>query len=122
MSSPSGGRISPRSCTGGVNTCSGTRRIQRHVTCTTPRGTDAMTGRILAWLRRHPVATVALAAATAIAVVLLVIWVLPALLTRRPTVDAAARQQAEGSARRDLVAMLLALGAAGGLAYTARTY
>jgi Pentapeptide repeats (8 copies) len=55
--------------------------------------------------------------------VALVVWLLPSVLTRRPMiVDAAARQTAIANARTGLAVTLAALGAAGGLAYTARTY
>jgi uncharacterized protein YjbI with pentapeptide repeats len=59
----------------------------------------------------------------AIAGVTAVIWVLPAVLTRHPHIDSAAdRHQAIAATRTGLVAGLAAIGAAGGLAYTARTY
>ncbi|MGR7028213.1 pentapeptide repeat-containing protein [Geodermatophilus sp. URMC 62] len=59
----------------------------------------------------------------AVAVLVLVVWVLPSLLTRHPLlIDAAERHQAITGTRTGLVALLAAIGAAGGLAYTARTY
>jgi uncharacterized protein YjbI with pentapeptide repeats len=52
-----------------------------------------------------------------------VIWVLPSVLIRHPHIDSAAqRHQAIAATRTGLVAGLAAIGAAGGLAYTARTY
>lgn len=55
-------------------------------------------------------------------VVVLVVWVLPSLLTRRPDVRGAERHKAMSDVRTSLMAMLGALGAAGGLAYTAKTF
>lgn len=74
------------------------------------------------WLRRHPVACGVLAVAGIAVVLTLVVWVVPALLTRRPAVSGADRHKAMADARTGLIAMLGALGAAGGLAYTAKTF
>ena len=58
-----------------------------------------------------------------VAAILLVVWVLPSLLTRHPHIDTAAdRHRAVTDTRTVLVAMLAVVGAAGGIAYTARTY
>jgi hypothetical protein len=74
-------------------------------------------------LRQHHALVVAVAGLTALTAAVLVIWVLPAVLTRHPHIaDAADRQKAITDTRTGLVAGLAALGAAGGLAYTARTY
>jgi hypothetical protein len=59
----------------------------------------------------------------AVAAVVLAIWVLPAVLTHHPQLEAAAEQhKASADTRAGWVAMLVAIGAAGGLAFTARTY
>jgi len=55
--------------------------------------------------------------------VVLVVWVLPPYLTRHPAVRTPAdRYKAITDTRTGLIAALAALGAAGGLAFTARTY
>lgn len=55
--------------------------------------------------------------------VLLVIWVLPLVLTRHPHVASEIdRYRAINDTRTGLVAAIVAIGAAGGLGYTARTY
>src|SRR4029453_4968151 len=60
-----------------------------------------------------------LAAGVAVATV----WLLPIVLTRHPAIsDPADRHKAITDTRTGLVAMLAAIGAAGGLAFTARTY
>lgn len=53
---------------------------------------------------------------------LLVVWLGPSLLTRRPRVGGVDRHTAINGARTGLVALVAALGAVGGLLYTARTY
>ncbi|WP_091219871.1 pentapeptide repeat-containing protein [Geodermatophilus siccatus] len=59
----------------------------------------------------------------AVAALVVVVWVLPSVLTRHPQLDnPAERHKAVTDTRTGLVAMLAAIGAAGGLAYTARTY
>ncbi|SNR97619.1 pentapeptide repeat-containing protein [Blastococcus mobilis] len=59
----------------------------------------------------------------AVAALVLVLWVLPSLLTEHPHIPKSAdRHQAISNARTGLALMLTALGATGGLAYTARTY
>jgi len=55
-------------------------------------------------------------------VLVLVFWALPAWVTRQPTLVAADRYKAMADVRTGLAAILAALGAAGGLAYTARTF
>jgi hypothetical protein len=71
---------------------------------------------------RSPVALGAAITAAAVVVIILVIWALPALLTRRPTVTGTNRHAAIASVRTALITLLAAFGALGGLAYTARTY
>ncbi|HEY2303042.1 MAG TPA: pentapeptide repeat-containing protein [Acidimicrobiales bacterium] len=71
---------------------------------------------------RSPVALGAAVTAATVLVIVLVIWALPALLTRRPVVTGSDRHAAIASARTALITMLAAFGALGGLAYTARTY
>jgi hypothetical protein len=59
----------------------------------------------------------------AIATLVIVIWALPSVLTRHPHVSTATeRHTAITQTRLGLGAILAAIGAAGGLAYTARTY
>lgn len=54
--------------------------------------------------------------------IVLVVWTLPSLLTRHPEItEPADRHQAITDTRTGLVALLAGMGAAGGLAYTART-
>jgi hypothetical protein len=58
-----------------------------------------------------------------VAALVLVVWVLPSVLTERPHIpNSADRHQAITNARTGLALVLTALGAAGGLAFTARTY
>jgi hypothetical protein len=54
----------------------------------------------------------------------LVLWILPELLTRQPSegITAAERLKAANDVRGPLVAFLIAMGAAGTLLFTARTY
>jgi hypothetical protein len=54
----------------------------------------------------------------------LVLWVLPALLTRRPSAGLSAAEQlkAANDVRATLVGFVLAVGAAGTLVFTARTF
>jgi len=66
----------------------------------------------------RPVVWIPLAAV----VVALIVWVLPSLLTREPDVRGAEQHKAIADVRTGLIAMLVALGAVGGLSYTARTY
>lgn len=75
------------------------------------------------WLRSRAVGLVLLALA-AVALGVLVEWILPALLTRHPSagMTAADRLKAVNDVRAPLVAFLVALGAAGTLWFTARTY
>lgn len=64
-----------------------------------------------------------LAAAVVVAGLLIIfIWVLPAWLTRRPSLTGADRQTAVNNARIGIAAVLAVLGTAGGFAYTIRTY
>jgi uncharacterized protein YjbI with pentapeptide repeats len=59
----------------------------------------------------------------AVAALAFVIWVLPLVLTEHPYIPKSAeRHTAITQTRTSLVAMLAAIGAAGGLAFTARTY
>src|SRR3954447_15127780 len=61
--------------------------------------------------------------AAAALVVVVVIWVLPSVLTEHPHIPKSAdRHKAITDTRTGLVAMLAAIGAAGGLIFTARTY
>ncbi|KRE55630.1 hypothetical protein ASG70_09945 [Phycicoccus sp. Soil748] len=56
-------------------------------------------------------------------VLILVVWILPTALTKHPVIpDAADRHKAAADARSALVALLVAAGAGGTLAYTARSY
>ncbi|MGR7025547.1 pentapeptide repeat-containing protein [Geodermatophilus sp. URMC 62] len=58
-----------------------------------------------------------------VAALVLVVWVLPPLLTEHPHIPKSAdRHQAITNTRTGLALTLTALGAAGGLAFTARTY
>ena len=53
----------------------------------------------------------------------LIVWMLPSVLTEHPQIPKSAdRHKAITDTRTGLVALLAAIGAAGGLAYTARTY
>jgi len=62
-------------------------------------------------------------AVVTITVLVLVVWILPWWLTEYPHVSSPVdRHRAVTDTRTGLVAMLAAIGAAGGLAYTARTY
>ncbi|HEY6739282.1 MAG TPA: pentapeptide repeat-containing protein [Actinopolymorphaceae bacterium] len=83
----------------------------------------------LEWWRRHVDAlaenTVVRGAALVLAGLILsvlVLWALPALLTRAPAVSGAEAHKAIADARTGLVAYVVALGALGTLAYTVRTY
>jgi len=59
----------------------------------------------------------------AVVALVVVVWVLPSVLTRHPQLDdPAERHKAITDTRTGLIAMLAAIGAAGGLAFTARTY
>ena len=71
------------------------------------------------WPRWAQISAAALGAAC-IAVV--IIWMLPSFLTRYPSVGGSERHKAITDTRTGLVAAVVAAGAAGGLAYTARTY
>jgi uncharacterized protein YjbI with pentapeptide repeats len=73
------------------------------------------------WRDRRPLLFAYLGLVVGAALVL-TIWVLPVVLTREPALSATERHKAITDARTGLVAMLAATGAAGGLAYTARTY
>ena len=75
------------------------------------------------WLWSRAVGLVLLALA-AVALGVLVEWTLPALLTRHPSrgMTAAERLKAANDVRAPLVGFLVALGAAGTLWFTARTY
>lgn len=55
-------------------------------------------------------------------VLVLVFWVLPVWLTRQPALVAADRYKAMADVRTGLATILAALGGAGGVAYTARTF
>lgn len=68
--------------------------------------------------------TIALAASVALALGVLVLWAVPSLLTRHPSsgVTATDRLKAVNDVRAPLVAFLVALGAAGTLWFTGRTY
>jgi len=71
---------------------------------------------------RRPLALLYAGLATA-GLFVLVVWVLPPYLTRHPVVsNPADRHKAITDTRTGLIAALAALGAAGGLAFTARTY
>jgi uncharacterized protein YjbI with pentapeptide repeats len=72
--------------------------------------------------RRHPALWGGLVAAAIAVIVPLVVWVLPSVLTRSPDVTGAERHKAMADVRTGLIAMLGAIGAAGGLAYTAKTF
>jgi hypothetical protein len=62
-------------------------------------------------------------APAAAAVIVGLVWVLPSVLTEHPSIaDAVDRHKAMSDTRTGLVAILAAIGAAGGLAFTARTY
>jgi hypothetical protein len=62
-------------------------------------------------------------APAAAAVIVGLVWVLPSVLTEHPSIaDAVDRHKAITDTRTGLVAILAAIGAAGGLAFTARTY
>ena len=72
--------------------------------------------------QRRPLISIYLGV-VAVTALVLVIWVLPSLLTEHPHIPKPAdRHKAIADTRTGLVAMLAAIGAAGGLAYTARTY
>lgn len=74
---------------------------------------------------RPHIAAIAWAAAIIIicaAFLAIFLWALPALLTLRPHLAGAARDNAINSARIGIAAILAVLGTAGGLWYTIRTY
>ena len=72
--------------------------------------------------RRRPLLLTYLAVLAATGI-MLVVWALPSLLTERPRIsEAKDRQTAINAARTGLVTLVAAIGAAAGLAYTARTY
>jgi hypothetical protein len=74
---------------------------------------------------RPQIAAIAWAAAIIIicaAFLAIFLWALPALLTLRPHLAGAARDNAINSARIGIAAILAVLGTAGGLWYTIRTY
>jgi hypothetical protein len=74
------------------------------------------------WRGRRPLLLAYLGLAV-VAAAVLVVWVLPSVLTEHPHIPKSAeRHTAIANTRTSLVAMLAAIGAAGGLAYTARTY
>jgi hypothetical protein len=52
----------------------------------------------------------------------LVIWAIPSWLIREPTVSGAERYKAMTDTRTAMIAFIMAVGAAGGLAYTGRTF
>jgi uncharacterized protein YjbI with pentapeptide repeats len=59
----------------------------------------------------------------AFALILFVVWMLPSVLTEHPHIPKSAdRHKAITDTRTGLVALLVAIGAVGGLAFTARTY
>jgi uncharacterized protein YjbI with pentapeptide repeats len=76
------------------------------------------------WLRKAPRRLVWVCVGIAAGgLVVLVIWVLPLVLTRHPSsANAGDRYKAINDTRTGLVAAVIAVGAAGGLGYTARTY
>src|SRR3954466_4228924 len=56
-------------------------------------------------------------------VVVVVIWVLPSVLTEHPHIPKSAdRHKAITDTRTGLIALIVAIGAAGGLIFTVRTY
>jgi hypothetical protein len=62
-------------------------------------------------------------AIVAAAILMLVVWILPSVLTEDPHISSPAEQQkAVTDTRTGLVALLVVIGAVGGLAYTARSY
>jgi hypothetical protein len=73
---------------------------------------------------RKAVTVWALVACAVIVVALLVLWVLPSVLTRHPSagLGAAERLKAANDVRGSLAALLLAIGAAAGVWFTARTF
>jgi hypothetical protein len=85
--------------------------------------TVAVHARLSRWLWSRGVGLVVLVL-VAVAVGVLVEWLLPALLTRHPSqgMTAAERLTAANDVRGPLVAFLVALGAAGTLWFTARSY
>lgn len=72
-------------------------------------------------MRRRVLIAVVLTIASAACVVLLV-WLLPSWLTRYPRVGGIDRHTAIANTRNGLVALVVATGAVGSLAYTVRTY
>jgi uncharacterized protein YjbI with pentapeptide repeats len=95
-----------------------------------PTDLTAPTGRPVPWrnrvrrrLQRRRRLVLSYLGVVAVAVIVLVFWILPSVLTEHPRIPKSAdRHKAITDTRTGLVAMLAALGAAGGLAYTARTY
>ncbi len=96
-----------------------------------PRWSSAWGARLAFWqrqpvrerLRRRRPLLVAYAGLAGAGLLVLVIWVLPSLLTEHPRIDDAAdRQTAITNTRGNLALLLTGLGAAGGLAFTARTH
>ena len=73
--------------------------------------------------KRRSVLFWVLASVLAGAIVVLIVWALPSLLTQHPRIPGSAdRHKAIADARTGLVALFVAIGAAGGLAFTATTY
>ena len=78
------------------------------------------TPRRRSWLYRLVLAVLLIAAAGA---AVFIVWGLPAVLTRHPDLASASdRHKAISRTRTGLIALVVAAGAAGGLAYTARTH
>ncbi len=76
------------------------------------------------WKSILPVASIILCLLAVVALAALALWILPAVLTRQPSdgMTAAERLKAANDVRAPLVAFLVAIGAAGTLLFTARTY
>ncbi|MET0902516.1 MAG: hypothetical protein ABWZ52_04680 [Acidimicrobiales bacterium] len=72
--------------------------------------------------RRGPAVAVIIVTVAVVLLGILLIWVLPALLTRRPTVSGAERHEAMHGVRQVLLAGLVGLSAIVGAAYTVRTF
>jgi len=78
---------------------------------------------VLHRLEHRRVLVIGYLAIVAIVVIILIVWVLPSVLTQHPHIPRSAdRHKAISDTRTGMVALLAAIGAAGGLAYTARTY
>jgi len=81
------------------------------------------TTRLVTRLKSRRLARWACGVVLSAGLLILVVWVLPVAMTNHPAItDPADRHKAAADVRAGLIALLVAIGAAGSLAYTARSY